>query len=170
MNRNRKMRRIKKILVPTDFSPPSNVAMDYAAFIAKQFNAGIILIHVIESLPYSVTDTFNVIEHRKALETTARSLLENFRHDLVERDLSLKISLVSGAAYQEILKKARQERIDLIVMGTHGRTGVRHLILGSVAEKVVRLSTCPVLTVRTPSGHRTASSSKAAKRPSITLY
>ena len=66
---------------------------------------------------------------------------------------------MSGTPYREILKKSRQERADLIVMGTHGWTGVKHLLLGNVAEKVVRLSSCPVLTVRIPSGRRAARTS-----------
>ncbi|MGH7828996.1 MAG: universal stress protein, partial [Candidatus Binatia bacterium] len=120
MKRERKAPRIQKILVPTDFSPHSNRALDYAATFAKQLGARIILMHAVESLSYSVTDTFTVIEHRRALETTARSLLDNLRQDLVEKGLSVKTHWVTGAPYREILKKSRQEKVDLIVMGTHG--------------------------------------------------
>lgn len=169
MKRKRKPSRIQRILVPTDFSVHSEHALDYAAVLAKQLGAKIILLHVIDSLSYSVTDTFTVIEHRRALETTARSLLDNFRQDMVAKGLAVKSYLATGAPYDEILKKSRQEKADLIVMGTHGRTGVKHLLLGSVAEKVVRLSTCPVLTVPIPSARRAKTASKSAGKASVTL-
>ena len=76
------------------------------------------------------------------------------RKQLREKNLKVKTYLVSGTPYREILKKTQLEKVDLIVMGTHGRTGVEHLLLGSVAERVVRLSPCPVLTVRLSSGSR----------------
>lgn len=142
--------KIKKILVPTDFSPSSKVAVDYAATIAKQFHAEIVLIHVIESSAYSVTDTLIVVNHEAALKTTAEALMDNLHKACVERGLSVTTDLVSGVPYREIVKKAERDGIDLIVIGTHGRTGVERLLLGSVAEKVVRLATCPVLTVRWP--------------------
>jgi nucleotide-binding universal stress UspA family protein len=84
------------------------------------------------------------------LETIARSLLENCSIKLLEARLRVKSHLASGIPHRETLQKAKEEKADLIVMGTHGRTGVEHLLLGSVAEKVVRLSPYPVLTVRLP--------------------
>jgi nucleotide-binding universal stress UspA family protein len=170
MEKKTKTSRIRKILVPTDFSPHSDYALDYAATLAKQLGAKIVLLHVIDSMSYSVTDTFTVIEHRRALETTARTLLNNLRQDLVEKGLSVTTHLATGAPYHEILKKSRQEKVDLIAMGTHGRTGVRHFLLGSVAEKVLRLSTCPVLTVPISSGRRTKTASKSAGKSPVTLY
>jgi nucleotide-binding universal stress UspA family protein len=170
MKRKTKPLRIQRILVPTDFSAHSEHALDYAFTLAKQLGARILLMHVIDSLSYSVTDTFIVIEHRRALETTARSLLDNFRQDLVERGLAVTVHLVTGAPYDQILKKSRQEKVDLIVMGTHGRTGVKHLLLGSVAEKVVRLSTCPVLTVPISPERRATTPAKSARKSAVTLY
>ncbi|HEY3302722.1 MAG TPA: universal stress protein [Candidatus Binatia bacterium] len=166
MKRKRAPAGIKKILVPSDFSGPSRRAMDYAAILAKESGAEILLLHVIESLPYSVTDTLHVIDHRRALEKTAGALLKNLREELIEKELAVKTRLASGTAYDEILKTSRREKADLIVMGTHGRTGMSHLLLGSVAEKVVRLAACPVLTVP----DRTASRVKAAVERSVTLY
>lgn len=166
MKRTREASAIKKILVPTDFSPSSKHAINYAATLARKFAAQIVLIHVIESLPYSVTDTFTLVDHRRALEKTAGSLLENSRKELVRKGLSVKAHLLSGAPSREILQRARREKADLIVMGTQGRTGVSRLLLGSVAEKVVRLSACSVLTVR----NRTAIPARSAERPSVTLY
>jgi nucleotide-binding universal stress UspA family protein len=144
---NKQTRRIRKIIVPLDFSSSSESTIDYASMIAERFAATLILVHVIESLPYSVTDTFQIVEHRRALETLARSLLRNLSDDLRARNLVVKTHLVWGNPAREILAKARREKADLIVMGTHGRTGLPHIVMGSVAEKAVRLSRIPVLTV-----------------------
>lgn len=138
---------IGKILVPVDFSSYSQSTIDYAAMIAERFDASVVLLHVIESLPYSVTDTFKVVEHRKSLETLATSLLQNLSDGLRARKLAVRTRLVWGTASREILSEARRQKPDLIVMGTHGRTGLPHVVLGSVAEKTVRLSGVPVLTV-----------------------
>lgn len=162
--------KIRKILVPIDFSPHSNKAVDYASILAGQFNASIILMHVIDSAPYSVTDTLNVLEHRRSLAMIARSLLNNWREPLRKENLVVKPYLVSGVVYDEILKKARRDKVDLIVMGTHGRTGLKHVLLGSVAEKIVRLSSCPVLTVRLASSGRKGTTPQTTKKATVTLF
>ncbi|HIE64954.1 MAG TPA: universal stress protein [Nitrospiria bacterium] len=138
---------MKKILVATDFSPFSERALDYAVGMAVEFDADLLLVHVIESLNYSLTDTMTVVGHEKALSVTATALLENLVKQLSEKTRSVGSFLVSGTPYREIIKKSKEEDVDLIIVGTHGRTGVEHLLLGSVAEKVIRLATCPVLTV-----------------------
>jgi len=142
------MTSIKKILVPTDFSPYSDQAAQYALMIARAFKARILLIHVIEPLAYSVTDTLQVTDHFIALKTIAKSLLENTRKKFQKKDLRVGADLLTGVPYREILNRASRVGADMIVMGTHGRTGVEHFLLGSVAEKVVRLAPCPVVTVR----------------------
>jgi nucleotide-binding universal stress UspA family protein len=144
---NKQTRRIRKIIVPLDFSSSSESTIDYASIIAERFAATLILVHVIESLPYSVTDTFQIVEHRRALETLAKSLLRNLSDDVRARNLVVKTRLVWGNPSGEILAKVQREKADLIVMGTHGRTGLPHMVMGSVAEKTVRLSRIPVLTV-----------------------
>lgn len=144
---NKQPQRIKKIILPLDFSSSSESTIDYASMIAERFAATLILVHVIESLPYSLTDTFQVVEHRRALKTLASSLLRNLRDDLRARNLDVKTHLVWGNPSREILAKARREKADLIIMGTHGRSGLPHMVMGSVAEKTVRLSRIPVLTV-----------------------
>ena len=101
----------------------------------------------IDSAPYSVTDTFKLVDHQKVLETLASSLLQNLVDDLRAQNLDVKSHLVWGNPNREILDKAQSEKVDLIVMGTHGRTGLPHVIMGSVAEKTIRLSPVPVLTV-----------------------
>jgi nucleotide-binding universal stress UspA family protein len=153
---------IGKILVPVDFSSYSQSTIDYASMIAERFDATVIVLHVIESLPYSVTDTFKVIAHRNSLQTLATSLLQNLSDALRARKLAVKTRLVWGTASREILSEARREKPDLIVMGTHGRTGLPHVVMGSVAEKTVRLSRVPVLTVplSTRSGKKRARSSR----------
>jgi universal stress protein A len=140
--------KIKKILVPTDFTPHSEQAIRYAAELAKKFGAGVIVMHVIEAFTYSVTDTIQVIDHYRALKTIAEPLLDGMRNKLIKEKIKTVGYLTKGSPYQEIVEKARQARVDLIVMGTHGRAGVTHLLLGSVAERVVRMAECPVLTVR----------------------
>lgn len=142
--------KIEKILVPTDFSPSSKAAVDYAAAIAKQFHAELVLIHVIESPAYSVTDTLVVVNHEAALKTTAEALMDNLRQECREKGFSVSGRVVTGTPYREIIKEAEEKQVDLIAIGTHGRTGVERLLLGSVAEKVVRLAAVPVLTIHSP--------------------
>ncbi len=137
----------KKILVGTDFSDYSDRAVEYAAVLAKKFNARVVLLHVIESFSYSVTDSMTVVGHDQALSATAAALLENIQNGLEEQGLSIDRFLEHGTAYKAIINKAEDEAADLIVVGTHGRTGMEHLLLGGVAEKVGRLATCPVLTI-----------------------
>lgn len=134
---------------------------------ARQLKATIVLVHVIDSPRYSVTDSLNVIEHHRALHRIAGTLLGDAIKNLRDRHLAAKSALVSGAAYHEILKKARQEGADLIIMGTHGRTGLARLVLGSVPEKVLRLASCPVLTVPS-AGSPEASRPKSQK--GVTLF
>jgi nucleotide-binding universal stress UspA family protein len=122
--------------------------------VARPSKAKIILLHVIDSFPYSVTDTLNIVEHRRTLETIARSLLDQLSRRCSAKGVSVETRLLWGTPYREILSCSQREKADLIVMGTHGRTGLEHLLLGSVAEKTVRLSSCPVLTVRSSPGKR----------------
>jgi nucleotide-binding universal stress UspA family protein len=161
--------RIRKILVPVDFSSYSESAVAYASAIAEKFGAALILMHVIEAFPYSVTDTMKVISHRRALQILARALMRNIAVELRNRGLAVKTSLTQGNPSREILATARREKPDLIVMGTHGRTGLPHVLLGSVAEKTVRLSPAPVLTVPL-SLDRKAGTAEAHERSGVTLY
>ena len=147
---------IKKILVPTDFSPPSEQAVRYAAMMAKRFKAQLILLHVNEPYPYSVTDSMVLVDHSRALKKIAERLLAGQRDRIASQGLRVMAHLAVGSPYQEIIRRAKRDRVQLIVVGTHGRTGVEHLLLGSVAERIVRLAPCPVLTVQasSPSGGR----------------
>jgi len=173
VKRGRGTASIKKILVPTDFSEGSEEALQYAAMMARVLKAHIGLIHVIQPYAYGMTETFNVVDHYTTLKTIAEPMLEQAREQLHKNGLTVETELLSGVAHREILKAAHRTKADLIVMGTHGRSGVDHLLLGSVAEKVVRMSPCPVLTIRTAAKARGAKKKTAASTGEgspVTLY
>jgi nucleotide-binding universal stress UspA family protein len=148
MAKKPKQASIKRIMVPTDFTDFSKRAMEYAKMIAKKLNADLLLVHVIEPFTYSVTDTIQVVDHYAALKAIAEPLMESLEKKALKEKLKVSTAVLRGTPYLEIIKKARQSGADMIVMGTHGRTGVTHLLMGSVAERVVRMAHCPVLTVR----------------------
>ena len=140
--------RVKKILVPTDFSECSMAATDEALSLARTFQAQIILLHVMESPVYGLDFS---LTHPGVLPGIRHKVLEMVQQ-LVDRMKEAGIEaeghFATGVPFVEIIKAAQKHEADLIVMGTHGRTGLAHLFLGSVAEKVVRKSKVPVLTVR----------------------
>ena len=142
------MLQVRQILVPIDFTDPSDRAVDVAAIMAKQFKAKLWLVHVIEQFTYSVTDTVQVVDHYMALKTIAQPLLQIRHQRLLKKGLTVRTLLTRGNIAGEIVGQAKKNRVDLIVMGSHGRTGIRRLLLGSVAERVVRLASCSVLIVR----------------------
>lgn len=140
---------LKTILVPVDFSECSRKALDYAVPFAKQFNAEIILLNVIETVP--PPPMMVVVESEavtaKMHEHAAR-MLADWRNNITAVT-NVKAVVRSGmAAHQEIIDAARDNNVDLIIVGTHGRSGFAHLLLGSTAERVVRHAPCPVLIVR----------------------
>jgi nucleotide-binding universal stress UspA family protein len=149
------MAQITRILVPTDFSAASDAALTYARSLARQFGASINLVHVFED-PFTsgafVGDGTVMLpaDLRRSLETLAlEQLAARHQEHLGMLPLS-STHLLTGAPARTIVEHARETHADLIVMGTHGRTGLGHMLLGSVAEKVVRTATCPVLTAREP--------------------
>jgi len=137
---------LKNILVATDFEPASDAALTYGRALAGTFGARLHLIHVAENdfLRSSVTDP-HVLKSAVAYRLNQRLTAED------RSDRAARATLeVSDRPADAITRYAKHEQIDLIVMGTHGRTGVRHMLMGSVAEQVVRTAPCPVLTVRHP--------------------
>jgi nucleotide-binding universal stress UspA family protein len=153
------MARIARILVPTDFSAPADAALDYARDLARQFGASIDLVHVFDD-PFKsgafVGDGTVVmpVEVREALETQAREQLDA-RHAVHAGTLpGSSVAFVVGTPAKRIVERAKEVKADLIVIGTHGRTGLGHLFLGSVAERVVRTAACPVLTTRQPASEQ----------------
>jgi glycine betaine transporter len=140
--------KIRTILVPTDFSDYSERALSYAEVLGKNVGARIVLLHVIDALSFVVTESLQWEDIYRRLRASAKPLLEGQVRKTEKKGLPAAYDLVQGAPYDQIVKKAGEIGADLIVMGTHGRTGMSHLLLGSVAERVVRLAPCPVLTVR----------------------
>jgi nucleotide-binding universal stress UspA family protein len=146
---------VTKILVPTDFSETADAALEYAKVLAGQMGASLHLLHVFSD-PYAAAahapEVYVVLppEYReRALENARECLRTRLTPDEEERFAGTS-AIVVGLTAREIVEFADQNAMDLIVMGTHGRRGVAHLLLGSVAEHVVRTAACPVLTVRDP--------------------
>lgn len=151
------MLNLKKILYPTDFSEYSIAALPYAIGLAKQNDAELYCLHVVE-MPheeyltgeYMVPMTMPHVPEDKILRT-ARARLERFvEQNLSEIDTKITPRVLVGTPFVEIIRYARDQSIDLIVLGTHGRSALSAMLLGAVAEKVVRKAPCPVLTVRHP--------------------
>jgi universal stress protein A len=142
--------RIERILVPVDFSPCSDAALSYATFLAARFGASIDVLHVWEPparvepwLPEEVDRVMQ--ESRDTLRAELGRLVEPFR-----KHARLCDRLVADSPVQGILREAEAGHYDVIVIGTHGRTGLTRVLLGSVAEAVLRRAPCPVVTVRLP--------------------
>jgi len=136
------------ILCPTDFSEPSRVATAYALEFARTFDARLHLLYVIED-PLLYSPMFGGYAPKaEDLEAYAKTALENWILSEDAVGVEIDFRFVHGRAYTGILHQAAENGVDLIVMGTHGRGFLPHLLLGSVAERVVRHAPCPVLTVR----------------------
>lgn len=141
---------IKKILCAIDFSEVSPMVADYAHTLAKAFDAQVILIYSAPSLNQYVSFHVppNSIETFVGeIVTGAEQSMEAFIAQYLA-DLKVTGRVVSGYAAEEIIKCADEEKVDLVVMGTHGRKGIDRILFGSVAEKVVKSANCPVLTLR----------------------
>ncbi len=145
---------IKKILVPTDFSKYADYAMRYAADLAHDFEAELLILHVVpEGDLRSMYDYPPDFPLEQILDDQKKAAEQRFAEivaDEKRRGLKVTPLVYSGKVYEEIIQTAKAHAADLIVIATHGRTGLTHLLLGSVAEKVVRLAPCPVLTIKHP--------------------
>jgi nucleotide-binding universal stress UspA family protein len=147
------MIRLQTILVPTDFSEASQTALNYARAFAQEFGAAIRLMHVLEDpfLYAPTSEGYMVPPHlAEEMEASARERLEAALSAEDRTRFQVQCVLKHGSPFVEIVRYARENEIDLIVLGTHGRGPIAHMLLGSVAEKVVRKAPCPVLTVRKP--------------------
>jgi nucleotide-binding universal stress UspA family protein len=144
---------IKKILFPTDFSEGSSNALDYAIDMAKRYGAKLYLVHVLYDIgkaagwyvPHPSMD-----EMYKDIEKSAEKELGRFG---LEESRSLKgveRTVLKGVPHTEIVKFAKENKVDLIIMGTHGRKGMGRVLFGSTASQVVRYAPCPVFAVRLP--------------------
>jgi nucleotide-binding universal stress UspA family protein len=147
-----KMIDLRRILVPTDFSVYSQHALKYAAAFSEKFNADVYLLHVFQDLavyqPDEVTVAPPVVPSVEQLTSSARSTLQRMVEENKLQHLPVHTEVREGTAVDEIVRFAEENVIDLIVMGRHGRGWLAHVLLGSVAEKVVRRAPCPVLMVR----------------------
>lgn len=144
--------RIRRILVPTDFSVASQEAIEYAATLARTFDAAIHLIHVLhDPLAAQAAWEFYVPdspEQREQRHNEAKDRLWDLAAQYVRAGVRITTEVRFGSATEEIVAAAVAYGTDLVVMGTHGRTGLPHLLLGSIAERVIRTAPCPVLAVR----------------------
>lgn len=147
------MKQFSKILVAIDFSENSECAFEYALTLATQFNSELTIIHVINEPVdlrgfYVPHISFEQLE--KEIEEGAVKIMENFCSERMGSFSNYRTSIVTGIPYEEIIAAAAEIDASLIVLGTHGRTGLDRILFGSTAERVVRSSGCPVLTVRLP--------------------
>jgi len=159
------MIKLKHILLPTDFSECSAAAVPYACAFAERFDAELHLLHVVEdlaaSLPESIVELAESSESMEEYleryldeaETRALANLGTVLQEDWSRGKRIVRSTRFGSRFLKIVEYTKDNGIDLIVMATHGRSGLSHALLGSVTEKVVRYAPCPVLTVR-PEGHQ----------------
>ena len=142
----------QRFLVPIDFSACADQALDYAITLAGKLGARLTLLHVIQPLPLAgmdmgVTPTFAYVQD---LEAELRRSMESSLERVTAAGLEGDIVMVHGVPFHAIIEAAKTQQIDLIIMGTHGRTGFPYVLLGSAAEKVIRLAPCPVLVARQP--------------------
>jgi universal stress protein A len=165
------MPRYRRILVPTDFSDGVKEALSHAAELGRKYEASLVLLHVVDSRYYPSAffpsyDYFSrmLTEFKAKAEAEMKNLSKSPRFRGVKTSTLIK----EGDPSEEIVATAREQKADMVVMGTHGRTGLEHLLIGSTTEKVIRTSPCPVLTVRSKTsgpGARPRGRKKAARRP-----
>jgi len=144
---------LKRILLPTDFSDCAQHALKYATALARSFGAKVYLLHVVDVPVYGYLEPFagsvwSLYDMKEEAERSIADIIPPEDRDAVGAESFVR----EGTPFVEIVKFAKEKDIDLIVIGTHGRTGLKHMLIGSVEEKVVRKAPCPVLTVRSP-GH-----------------
>jgi universal stress protein A len=146
------MKRIRKILYATDYSKASGRAFDEAVSLARQNRAELLIVHVLEPIPYAAGEEFGGAELYLKLEDATRREAQASMAKLMRRlqrsKVKAKSLLLRGSAHDQIVKAAKSKKADMIVIGTHGRTGLSKLFMGSVAAKVVSAAACPVVTVR----------------------
>ncbi len=162
--------KVRRILVPVDFSKHSIRALDYAVRFAEPFGAELILLHVVEPVAYATpadlyagmaTQLGNLLAEQRR---SARQQVDDLAATYAKRGAKVRVQLRDGVAYREIVDGAAKAKADLIIQATHGRTGLSHVLLGSVAERVVRTADCPVLTIRTtgPAAKKATKKKRAA--------
>jgi nucleotide-binding universal stress UspA family protein len=146
--------KLAKILYPTDFSELSLAALKYALSFARQFDAQLHCLNVVdESYQYWLAmgpEGVPIGPDTGLMIKTAKEQMDQFVKDHLSELPKVVTKVITGRPFVEIVRYARQQAIDLIVIATHGRSGFKHVLMGSVAERVVRKAPCPVLTCRSP--------------------
>lgn len=145
---------ITKILWPTDFSEPSYEALKVADEMALHFSAELIITHVVTPIPvipiHDDPTSFNLPMYEKEMEASAEKSLDRISREKVPQEVSRRFKVIYGDPATQIVRLATDETVDLIVIATHGLTGWRKFMFGSVTEKVIRMSPHPVLSIRIP--------------------
>ena len=148
------MVKIKMILHPTDFSEPSKYALCYALSFAEEYQAKLCVLHVIEevssALYFDMLQAPPLAQLMADIEKQAQKAMQELISPDAQGKIPIQYVIRKGVPFLEIIRCGEQVGADMIVCGTHGRTGLKHALFGSVAEKVVRKSPCPVLSVRHP--------------------
>ncbi len=144
------MIKLKKILVPTDFSENAKLGLDYAKEFATTFGAEVIVVHITEPPIYPIGPGMVPVAW-ESMESDIRAYTDKHLQEAKEsfgEAIKVKVVHREGAPFVELIKLAKEEDVHMIIMSTHGYTGLKHMLLGSTTEKVVRKAHCPVLTVR----------------------
>ena len=140
--------KIQRILVPVDFSDHSQKALRYALGFAAQFGAEITLVHIVEQMVYPGDWMYPPLAATDFAAEKREQVIQKLRDLTRGTDIKAGHVVRLGRAWQEVAEIAKEKKSDLIILATHGYTGLKHVLLGSVAEKIVRHAPCPVLTVR----------------------
>ncbi len=149
------MAEIKRILFATDFSENSKWALTYALSFSQKYDARLIILHVIQPPSYPLgmyaEISFDAMDKfSRSMGEAAEKEMKNLRETELGEFKNYETLVITGTPFLEIIRTAREKEVDLIIVGTHGRTGLDHVLFGSTAEKVVRKAPCPVLSVRLP--------------------
>ena len=144
------MLQIRRIVCPIDFSETSDHALRYALELAERFDATLLVVHAYQLTTFGLVEApiLPAEEYVSRLRTDLMRALDDVARRYSGRRTTIDRTLVEGVPWAEIVRIAEEHHADMIVMGTHGRSGLRHVVLGSVAERVVRMAHCPVVTVR----------------------
>lgn len=145
----------KKILCPTDFSEASRQSLKVAKELASHFKSELCLVHIVSPVPVipfpeGIPPTFDTRSYQQELEVSSRKALEEVVHQMESNQVSSRLIMLRGDPAQKIIDLADEEKPDLLVLATHGKSGWERLIFGSVTEKVMRLAPCPVLLIHRP--------------------
>ncbi|MBN1423726.1 universal stress protein [Candidatus Fermentibacteria bacterium] len=154
------MEMFRTIVCPVDFSDASYAALETAQGLARHFGGELIVIHVVEPIPPVPVDTdgsmrFDVFQYEDELMTSADRLLQETMAERLTDDVKTRLVVVGGVPWEEVVRVAAEENAGLLVIATHGRAGWKHLLFGSVTEKVIRVAPCPVLVIRAPKDSET---------------